>query len=184
MAISPSDAAQALDDISQAETRMRQFAGYEKSSPFFLLWGVLWFVASAASDVFPTRIGPIWIATDLIGVAASTYLGIRGVDRTCARSWGGRYLGTVAVYLAFAVATLWLLSPTSPQQVYAYFSLLIAAIYMAMGIWTGPRYLAIGLGIFVLTLAGYVLLASHFYLWMAIVGGGALVLTSLWMRRA
>jgi hypothetical protein len=35
-----------------------------------------------------------------------------------------------------------------------------------------------------LTLFGYVTLASHFYLWMAVVGGGALVLAGLWLRRA
>lgn len=32
-------------------------------------------------------------------------------------------------------------------------------------------------------MAGYELLQEHFNLWMALVGGGALVSTGLWFRR-
>jgi hypothetical protein len=32
-------------------------------------------------------------------------------------------------------------------------------------------------------MVGYVLFREHFMLWMAFVGGGALLLTGVWMRR-
>jgi hypothetical protein len=35
-----------------------------------------------------------------------------------------------------------------------------------------------------LTVTGYVLLREHFMLWMSLCGGGTLLLTGLWMRRA
>ena len=53
-----------------------------------------------------------------------------------------------------------------------------------LGLWIGWRYTAIGIGIAVLTLVGFFLLPMHFLLWMAGVGGGALILTGLWLRRA
>ena len=66
----------------------------------------------------------------------------------------------------------------------AFVPMLMAAIYMVMGLWLGWRYSAIGGALAVLTLGGFFLLPVHFLLWMAFVGGGALILTGLWLRSA
>ncbi len=52
-----------------------------------------------------------------------------------------------------------------------------------VGLWLGPGFLVIGLGITVLTLIGYFFVGAYFELWMAFVNGGGLVLGGLWMRR-
>jgi hypothetical protein len=62
--------------------------------------------------------------------------------------------------------------------------LLVATTYVLLGIWIGGRYAAIGIVIAILTMVGFLLLPAHFLLWMAGVGGGALILTGLWLHRA
>lgn len=39
-----------------------------------------------------------------------------------------------------------------------------------------------GLSLSVLTLVGYLFLPQHFLLWMALVGGGTLIGSGLWMK--
>jgi hypothetical protein len=58
-------------------------------------------------------------------------------------------------------------------------------IYCIAGLWFGRAFVAIGLGITVLTLIGYFFVTgAAFLLWMAAVNGGGLILSGLWMRRS
>src|SRR5271170_5556288 len=71
MALSPQDAARALDDIAETGTQTRRFLGYQGASIFFFLWGVLLMVANGLSDIDPARTSAIWITTDVVGIAIS-----------------------------------------------------------------------------------------------------------------
>jgi hypothetical protein len=51
-----------------------------------------------------------------------------------------------------------------------------------MGVWKGPRFLITGIVVVALTLGGFYFLHDHFFPWMAVVGGGALILAGLWLR--
>jgi hypothetical protein len=52
-------------------------------------------------------------------------------------------------------------------------------------LWFGYAFLALGLGISTLVLIGYVFVTGDgFLVWMAVVNGGGLILSGLWMRRA
>jgi hypothetical protein len=62
--------------------------------------------------------------------------------------------------------------------------LVIAATYVGLGIAVGRRRAFTGIALGVLTLVGFFALPSIFMLWMAAVGGGALVLGGLWLRQA
>jgi hypothetical protein len=58
-------------------------------------------------------------------------------------------------------------------------------VYTIIGLWVGPAFVAIGLGIIALTLIGYFFVdGAAFLLWMAAVNGGGLILGGLWMRRS
>jgi hypothetical protein len=56
--------------------------------------------------------------------------------------------------------------------------------YTIAGLWVGYAFVAIGVGITVLTLIGYFYIGEAFPLWMALVNGGGLILGGLWMRRS
>ena len=114
------------------------------------------------------------------------------IGRACKRqddlpSGAKRYSGVryIAAWLAIAVfifATFSIFGRATPQQQAAFAPLVVALIYSVFGIWKGPRFLVTGIAVAALTLGGYFLLHEHFILWMAGVGGGALVLAGLWLR--
>jgi hypothetical protein len=57
--------------------------------------------------------------------------------------------------------------------------------YAIMGLWRGTRFLVTGVAVTLLTLFGFFYLRDFalFCYWMAAVGGGALVLAGLWLRK-
>jgi hypothetical protein len=59
----------------------------------------------------------------------------------------------------------------------------MALLYTVIGSLAGARWVTIGVALGVLTVVGYALMREHFMLWMAVVGGSALLLTGFWMRR-
>jgi hypothetical protein len=59
----------------------------------------------------------------------------------------------------------------------------VGAIYASIGLWLGTRFVLTGLGVIALTLGGYFLLREHFLMWMALVGGGGLILAGFWLRK-
>jgi hypothetical protein len=64
----------------------------------------------------------------------------------------------------------------------AYWPLLLSAIYASMGLWMGARYILLGAFLAAATLAAYLFFKEFFFVWMAVVGGGSILLTGLWMR--
>lgn len=197
MALSSDEAAAALRDIGQAQTRSSRAYGYQQASPILILWGVLWAIGYGLTDAIPHRALPIWIAVDAIGIATSIAIGIRSCarsdragnpaiepDRTAPSAtprWGFR--AALLTAFAFIAAAIAVMSPVSGRQIGAFFPLVIAASYALAGIWIGLRFVVTGAAIAGLTLIGFFSLPTHFFLWMAGVGGGALVLAGVWLRR-
>jgi len=94
-----------------------------------------------------------------------------------------RYCAAAFAVFVYIAATFFVMAPVTNKQVATFIPLLVALIYVLRGIWNGPRHIVAGIAIAALTLVGFVWLSSHFFLWMAAVGGGALILAGLWMRQ-
>jgi hypothetical protein len=178
MALSPDDAAAALRDIDVAQARSHRLRGYQNGAPHFFIWGIVWFVGYGLTDIFG-RANAIWAVLVPIGVIAGIVAN-RGAPG--AASW--RYAATALAIFAFLFATFAVMWPISGRQISAFIPLVIALFYVVGGIWAGPRYVIAGMAVAVLTLAGYFFIGAHFLAWMAIVGGGALILAGLWLRKA
>ncbi len=67
MDLSRQDASAALDEIEAAERRARQNIGYRDASPFLILWGVVWLLANAATDLLPGYGRHAWPVGSLVG---------------------------------------------------------------------------------------------------------------------
>jgi hypothetical protein len=197
MALSPHEAAAALRDIGQARTRSARAYGYQQASPNLILWGVLWAVGYGLTDALPYRALPIWIAVDAIGLATSIAIGVRSRARSdparrlaiepgrtagwASPQWG--FPAALLIAFTFIAAAIAVMSPVSGRQIGAFVPLVVAASYALAGIWIGLRFVVTGAVIAALTLIGFFLLPTHFFLWMAGVGGGALVLAGVWLRK-
>jgi hypothetical protein len=178
MVLSPQDAAVALHDIEAAQARSAKLHGYTRGSPQLLLWGVLWAIGYGLNDFFPAYSGAIWGAVVPIGLIGG-FVALRGTGHEV----GWRYGAVALTLFAFFAAAFFVLWPISPRQSAALIPLVVAASYVIAGIWRGPRYVTTGIAVAALTLAGFVLLKQHFFLWMAGVGGASLILAGIWLRR-
>jgi len=203
VAMSPSaeEAAQMLREVESIGTRSGQLRSYRYAAPQLMLWGVLWLIGYSASDLAPTYAGQVWIGITVFwALLYFFYFTRRGAmapaSNTAAtpmrsaeaariqRRFRLRFFGLYAVACLLIFGTALIMRPQGIEMA-AYVPLLLACIYMGAGIWGGGRrYVAIGAVLAVLALAGYFLLPSHFLLLMAVGGGGALLLTGLWLRSA
>ncbi len=192
MALSPQDASEALDVIGSADRRVREIRGYREASPFLILWGLVWLIANAVTDLWPRQGGLAWLVGVVAGYSATAVLVVLQVKRmrreqVCTPAERARnrarmlMLGTTL--LLFFPVMLTVLSPLDPRQQNAFISLFWAFAYMAAGAWVGKRLFITGFVTAAAILGGYLFLAAHFFLWMAVVGGGSLILAGLWLRK-
>jgi hypothetical protein len=183
MSIPPQEAAHALRDIEHAQRHSAGAYRDQKFSPHLFLWGAIWIIGYAGTYIWPGA-SAIWLALVPIGMIGSFWMGSRGAgDRSRAFS-GWQYAATALAIFLFISALVAILPPKSGAQIGALIPVLVAFFYAVVGVWTrGTRIALLGLALGVLTVGGYFWLPQYFLLWMAGVGGGALILGGVWLRR-
>jgi hypothetical protein len=183
MPVSPAEAKDALRDISTTAQASSTFYGYRTAAPHLLLWGVIWFIGYGAGYFRPSW-PLIWPVLIVAGVTGSFWIGRRtGKTKSSRGDW--RYAATSLAVFLFIAAIFSIMPPQSDAQAGAFFPILVALFYSLIGIWRrGARMIVAGALIAALTLGGYFWLPQIFLLWMAVVGGGALILGGFWLRSA
>lgn len=187
MTLSSDQAAERLKEIDRTRRRSAMAYGYANSSPFFVMWGVIWMIGYTGTDLYPRYANLLWAVLTLAGVAGTIVMG-----RACAQAGdphpginryaGWRFLATWVAVGVFIAATFTIFGHATHEQQAAFTPLIVALFYSVVGIWLGARFLVTGIVVAALTLGGFFFLPAHFLLWMAAVGGGALVLAGLWLR--
>jgi len=111
-----------------------------------------------------------------VGAVKSRRMNVRGLDL--------RMVAAFALFFAFGILWSIVLGHFTPRQLGVFWPTYFMMIYTIVGLWVGPAFVAIGLGITALTLIGYFFVGAWFDLWMAVFNGGGLILGGLWMRRS
>ncbi len=75
-------------------------------------------------------------------------------------------------------------APVTGVQVQTFITLLVAATYAIVGCWLGLRYAVVGAALAALAAGAFHLAPAQLPLIVSLLGGGALVLGGVWMRRA
>jgi len=179
MSITEENAAEAIRLVEEAAQRSKALRGYQSAAPHLILWGGIYAVAYSGAYLQPDWTGFVWLVLVPSGVIGDVLISWR--DRSCI-NWA-LFAGIVLTFFAFVAATMSIMHPRDPRQVAAFVPLVVAAAYAVLGMNLGRRFVFIGVALGVLTLVGFFALSSIFMLWMAAVGGGALVLGGLWLRR-
>jgi hypothetical protein len=183
MPIQPQEAADALRDIEHAEHHSASAFRYQKASPHLFLWGVIWTIGYSVTYVRPGS-WLIWIPLLVVGMVGSFWIDWRAAAGRSPASAGWRYVATVLALFLFTAALFAVLPPKSSSQADSVVPLLIALCYVLLGLWKrATRTALLGFALGVLTVAGYFWIPQYFPLWMALVGGGALILGGFWLRR-
>lgn len=179
MPITRDEAANALRDITQTERKSGEAYGYQRGAPHLIVWGVVWAIGYGLT-YFKPGWQLTWPVLSIAGAVASFWIGSRMRSDV---TTGWRYLATLVAIIIFIAALFSVLPPQNGSQVGAFFPLLVSLFYAIVGIWAGGRRLIVlSALIVVLTLIGFFYLPQYFALWMAVVGGGGLVVGGLWLR--
>lgn len=179
MSIAHEDASATLRLIDAATTRSATLRGYQSAAPHLILWGGVYAAAYGAAYFRPDLSSLVWFAFVPAGVMGDVLISRR--DRSNV-NWG-LFAGLFFTLFAFISATAAIMRPHDSNQMAAFIPLIVAAAYVVLGIAFGRRLAFIGTALGVLTLVGFFALPSIFMLWMAAVGGGALMIGGLWLRR-
>ncbi len=184
MSIESREAAAALNDIEQIARHVRQSTIYQVSSLLIIMWGVLVFAGNLATWLSPRNASYAWYTVYVAGIAGSFAVSAFDRARTGIRSFDIRMLLAHLLFFAFGFFCVLVLGHFTPRQQGTFWPIYFMLVYTLVGLWVGPAFVAIGLGITALTLIGYFFIGEAFPLWMAFVNGGGLVLGGLWMRRS
>jgi hypothetical protein len=150
-----------------------------------ILWGVLVFAGNIATFAWPRYGGYIWTGVNAAGAVGSIAVSAFRFPGTAGRGFDFRMAMAFLLFFAFGLLCSTVLGHFGPREMGAFWPIYFMLIYCIAGLWFGPAFIAIGLGITVLTLIGYFFVTGFaFLLWMAAVNGGGLILGGLWMRRS
>ena len=181
--IDSKQAAAALSDIDDIVRRVRQSQIYNLASLIMIWWGVLVFAANVATWLWPWHANYIWPAANIGGVAGTVVIGALLRIRTSVRAADNRVVAAYVLFYAFGYFCSDVLGNFGPRELGAFWPIYFMLFYVLAGLWFGRAFIALGVGITVLTLIGYFyVLGGAFLLWMAVVNGCGLVLGGLWMR--
>ena len=183
MTIDKSEAAAALDDIASIVERVKQSTFYRNAGAILVMWGVLVACGYLATYLMPARSVLIWTALHIAGTAGTIAL-LRRQRLHEGRSADLRALAALALFFGFGILWSVVLGRMGAREMNAFWPTLFMFGYTLAGLWFGRAFIALGLTITALTVAGYVWAGPLFEPYMAIVDGGGLILCGLWMRRA
>lgn len=177
------EASEALADINDMVSRVRQSRIYDLASQMMVMWGVLVFAGYLVTYFVPRYAFIGWAAVYVVGIVGWAWLSVANQPRSGVRTFGLKFFLAFVIFFAFG-ALCNVLGHFGPRQISTFWPIYFMTMYSIAGLWFGYAFIAIGLGVTALTLVGYFYLGGAFDLWMAFVNGGGMLLGGLWMRRS
>jgi len=186
MNISPSEAEEALVAIQTMAQKTRHSIANGGAYISLIITGIVWLVGFTATQFLTGSIVVwIWIGISTLGSAVATVLGIQAGRRVRSESSvvTGKRIATFWVLLIlFASAAIAVARPADGKQLTMLIILFAMIGQMGMGLllsfsatwWTVP--------VVALTLIGYFLFPDIYYLWMALLGGGVMIILGFYIR--
>jgi hypothetical protein len=182
--IDPAEALRALNDIEEIVQRVRQSKTYDIASQMMILWGVLVFAGNILTFAWPRHGGTIWIVVNTIGALGAIAISMFRFPGAGGPGFDLRMAIAFLLFFAFGLLCSVVFGHFGPREMGAFWPIYFMLFYCLAGLWFGRAFVAIGLGITLLTLIGYFFVGGGaFLLWMAAVNGLGLILGGLWMRR-
>ena len=193
------EALSALDEIDRVRSHMRRALGASVMSSMLVLWGVIWIAGFTAEQFLPNAYR-FWLALDAVGIVISLFLGAWSRKSTT-RGPGpsqGRIGASWLVLFGFAALWSFLLvpfgglhgsdladyGPILERKMALLWVTVCMFAYVVMGLWLDRFLLWLGILVTVASVAGFFFVQPYFFLWVAITGGGSLVVSGLFIRKS
>jgi hypothetical protein len=188
MGVTQDEARQSLELIERTVARTSKSVAAAYAGSLLILWGLIWTAGFAAVYLLGSQGGYVFGVLDGLGVVGTIVLCRKWPIRDSLRGPGSlqlvrRIMIFWLILVAYAILWVLLLRPMTGMQLGA---LLVTAVmlgYAVVGLWTGSLFMLwLSLIVTGLTIFGFYVLPGHFNLWMAPLGGGALLGTGLYLR--
>jgi hypothetical protein len=186
MNISPTEAEEALDAIQTMVHKTRQGISSSGAYNFLIVWGFVWLFGFSASHFAPNQIaGYVWMSLDILGGLLSAVIGFRmnqNIRSPSASATGKRiawFWVLLFFYCTIAIGVTW---PIGGKAIAMVIILFVMIGWIAMGLLLSFTSIWCGLAITALALIGYFLLPDIFYLWMAALGGGGMIIMGIFIK--
>jgi hypothetical protein len=184
--MSSSEAEEALVAIQTMAQKTRQSIASGGTYITLIVTGVVWFVGFIFTQFLPQEIvGYIWAGLSILGGTVGTFLGLRLGRRVRSLATAPTVKRVVFFWLLLAlygITFIAIAQPTDGKQATLFVILFIMLGQLAMGLLFSFSSVWWALPISLLALIGYFLLPGFFYLWMAILGGGGMILLGLYIH--
>jgi hypothetical protein len=178
MNVSPSEAEKTLESIRTAEDQMRKAMNASGGGYQMLIWGVIMMIGYTlnqfADRLSVAAVAGTWIVLSVIGNLVSVIMSIR-MARKFHSPLGARIGAMLPIFILFGVVGAFFVHPAGPREINLLIYLLVMLWLAMMGLWVKLSMLWISLIFTGLMLFGYMVLPDYFFLWLGIVGGGAMI---------
>ncbi len=163
---------------------------YDVTSWILILWGVIWLIGYLVEYEGVGHEQTIWLLLDLIGFAGSIFIPWLSCRRKYATAprpllqrldW--RIISFMASLAGFAVLWVFLLG-LKGRQIDAFVPAVFMLGYILAGFWVGRFFVVSGLIVTALVALCLLFAGPSFLLWMALLGGGALIGGGVYLRLA
>jgi len=186
MNISPSEAEESLAAIQTMAKKTRQSIASGGTYVTLIVTGIVWLVGFTCTQFLSGDIvGYIWTGLAIFGGILGTVWGFRIGKRfrSPATAATAKRVGLFWVFLIFyGIATIAVAWPLDGKQVTMIILMFALIGHLSMGLLLSFAAVWWPLPITALALLGYFLFPGLFYLWMAILGGGGMIVLGLYIR--
>jgi multidrug transporter EmrE-like cation transporter len=179
--IDPKAAEASLSDIDTIVACIKRSSFYRSSGRILIIWGVFVAFGNLAAQLLPNQVPLVWVVASGLGLLATITCGF--MLRRASMDFDWRIVIALLLFFGFGLICC-RLGNFGPRELDAFWPVLFMFGYALAGLWLGLAYIGLGIGVAILTFAGYLWIETWFELYLAIVNGGGLCIAGLWMRRA
>ena len=184
MPISQDEAASALKEIERTGNQVRTLQAYAGAAPHFFVWGLVWMFGYALSERMPESRNIIWACAITLGALSSIVFGRSSASSGAAQEHAPWRYAAISFGIAMFFGLSAMILKLDDHEIAAFIPLMFGGMYMLAGLFAGIRFAVCGAVLAIATTVGYLNAGEYFGYWMAAFGGGILLLTGFWLRRA
>lgn len=188
MNVSQQDARESLSKAHDVMLQTHRAIASAYASPLLILWGLLWVIAFTSSHFYFDYAFHIFMGMVVaggIGTAAIRWFFYSNApvrDTSCQKA-GWRMAAFWVLLCVYVVIWLSLFAPFNGMQCNAFISTAAMFAYVVIGLWFNSCFMIVlGLAVTAVTLVGFFILTPYYCLWMAVMGGGVILASGLYVR--
>lgn len=185
MDVTRDEAKELLEAIQEVRAQTRRRIAHGGGPYYMMIWGAVCFFGYLGSQFLSEKTaGMVWTALAIPGMVISALVGARLSKRVRRPRYDARVGLFWLALLAYSALIIRLTGTASDPILKSFIVALFAMLgYVVMGLWLWAPLAWIGLAVTVVGTLGYLFIPGYFCLLMALMGGGTIFLSGLYILR-